>query len=277
MARDVEIDAAIQSYYEASAEGQRLALGASQLEAQRTRDLITRHAPGPPARVIDVGGAAGAYAVWLATSGYAVQLIDPVPKHVDEARRFAESCGVHVGCVVGDARKLELPDAEADVVLMLGPLYHLVDEHDRSLALREASRVLKPGGMLFAAAISRWASALDGLSRDLFADERFRTIVDRDLREGQHRNETERVDYFTTAYFHRPEELRDELSRAGLVVDAVHGLEGPGWLFPDFDERWADPRRRGDLVRVAEMLSTEPGIVGVSAHLLAIARTPSRE
>ena len=65
-------------------------------------------------------------------------------------------------------------------------------------------RVLKPGGQLFAAAISRWASALDGLARDLFQDPRFAAIVERDLREGQHRNPTERLDYFTTRTFIAP-------------------------------------------------------------------------
>jgi SAM-dependent methyltransferase len=274
MGLDMTVDPAIQSYYDAFGEEQRLTLGASQLEAQRTRDLIARHSPRPPARVIDVGGAAGAYALWLAAAGYDVQLIDPVPRHVEAARRAAQAAGLHVRCVVGDARALDLPDADVDVVLMLGPLYHLTDAADRRRALEEAGRVLRPGGVLFAAAISRWASALDGLSRDLFVDERFSAIVDRDLREGQHRNETERTDYFTTAYFHRPEELRDELSEAGFDADAVHGLEGPGWLFPDFDARWADPRKRADLLRVAEAVGTEPSIVGISAHLLGVAHRP---
>ncbi len=78
-----------------------------------------------------------------------------------------------------------------------------------------------------AAGISRWASALDGLVSDLFADRQYMSIVERDVRDGQHRNPTDK-DYFTTAYFHRPEELRGEVEQAGLRVEGVYGVEGPG-------------------------------------------------
>jgi hypothetical protein len=132
--------------------------------------------------------------------------------------------------------------------------------------------VLKPGGWLFAAAICRWASALDGLARDLFQDPRFAQIVEQDLRDGQHRNPTDRLDYFTTAYFHRPEELGDEVRAAGLGLNGVYGLEGPGWILSDVSERMADSDRRAALLRVARLLETETSVVGSSAHLLAVAQ-----
>ena len=112
-----------------------------------------------------------------------------------------------------------------DCVLLLGPLYHLVDAADRRTALGEATRVLRPGGVLFAAGISRYASTLDGLVRDLFSDDRFARIVERDLQDGQHRNPTERLDYFTTAYFHRPEELLLEVLSAGFAAEELFGIE----------------------------------------------------
>ncbi len=126
--------------------------------------------------------------------------------------------------------------------------------------------------VLCAAAISRCASALDGVSRDLFRDPRFAAIVDQDLKHGQHRNETDQWDYFTTSYFHRPDELAAEVASAGFACQAVLGVEGPGWMLSDFDERWADARKREDLLRVARALESEPSIVGVSAHLLAVGR-----
>jgi SAM-dependent methyltransferase len=159
------------------------------------------------------------------------------------------------------------------MVLLLGPLYHLTAAADRARALSEARRVLKPGGQLFAGAISRWASALDGLARDLFQDPRFAAIVAQDLREGQHRNPTERLDYFTTAYFHRPDELCAEVVGAGLSVEGLYGVEGPGWVLSDVTARLADPRRRTDLLQVARLLESEPSLVGVSAHLLVVARS----
>jgi ubiquinone/menaquinone biosynthesis C-methylase UbiE len=270
-----ELDPSIVDFYHRTPEEDRLGQGPFILEDLRTREVIGRHARRPPATVLDVGGAAGAYALWLADAGYTVHLVDAAPRLVAEAeRRSAGRSRPLASCRVGDARALDFPDEGADIVLLLGPLYHLAEAADRARALAEARRVLKAGGQLFAAAISRWASALDGLSRDLFQDPRFAAIVERDLREGQHRNPTERLDYFTTAYFHRPDELRAEAVAAGLIVDGLYGLEGPGWILSDVSDRLADPRSRADLLQVARLLESEPAMLGVSAHLLAVARKP---
>jgi ubiquinone/menaquinone biosynthesis C-methylase UbiE len=273
--RPPELDPSIADFYTRSPEEHRLGQGPFVLEEARTRELIERHAPPPPATVLDVGGAAGAYALWLADAGYTVHLIDAVPRLVAEAeRRSATSSRKLASCRVGDARSLDFPGHTADIVLLLGPFYHLTDPADRVRALGEVRRVLKPGGCLFAAAISRWASALDGLSRDLLQDPRFAAIVEQDVQNGQHRNPTERIDYFTTAYFHRPDELRAEVLAAGLILDGLYGIEGPGWFLSDVSARVTDVRRRADLLRVARLLESEPSVLGVSAHLLAVARTP---
>jgi len=270
-----DFDSAIAGYYDRAPEEDRLEHGAALLEALRTRELIERYAPAAPATIVDIGGAAGAYALWLADAGYTVHLIDPVPRLVAEARRrSAARVRPLASCEVGDARATTLGAATADMVLLLGPLYHLTAAADRARALVEAGRVLRPGGRLVAAAISRWASALDGLVRDLFEDPAFAAIVERDIREGQHRNTTARIDYFTTAYFHRPQDFRDEAVGAGLMVDGVFGIEGPGWLLSDLNERLDDPRRREDVLRVARLFESEPSLVGVSAHLLLVARKP---
>ncbi|MDX1420155.1 MAG: class I SAM-dependent methyltransferase [Rubricoccaceae bacterium] len=264
------------AHYAAADEPARLQRGASQLEAARTRELIRRHAPPAPATVLDVGGGGGAYAFWLASLGYAVHLVDLVPRHVAHAERVnAAAAAPLASLAVGDARRLDRGDASAEVVLLLGPLYHLPEAAGRAAALAEAARVLRPGGWLFAAAISRFASALDGLARDLFADPAFGPIVARDLATGEHRNDAGHPDYFTTAYFHRPDELAAEVATAGLAEGEVFGIEGPGWLFDDFEARWANERRRADLLRVAQALEAEPSIRGASAHLLAVARKPS--
>ena len=266
-------DPRVSEYYDRAPEETRLQQGPFQLEEARTRELIQRFAPPPPGTVVDVGGAAGAYALWLAEAGYAVHLVDAAPRLVAEAQRRS-SLAAHplASCRVGDARGLTLPDETADLVLLLGPLYHLTNAGDRARALREAARVLKPGGWLFAAGISRFASALDGLARDVLDDPEFAPIVEQDLRDGQHRNPTDKLDYFTTAYFHRPEELGAEVLGAGLALSGVYGVEGPGWILPDVAERMANPRQRAALLRAARMLETEPAVVGSSAHLLAVAQ-----
>jgi hypothetical protein len=121
------------------------------------------------------------------------------------------------------------------------------------------------------AAISRYASALDGLARKVL-DPAFLRIRDQDLSDGQHRNPTDTLNYFTTAYFHRPEDLRAELEEAGFSAVEVMGVEGVAWMFADFESRWADEALRQDILNVARAVEAEPSIVGVSAHLLGIGR-----
>ena len=263
----------VAAYYAAFAEEDRLASGPSQLEFERTREILTRVLPPPPATIVDVGGAAGRYSLWLAGQGYDVHLVDASARLVDEARRRSEAQAHRIASLsVGDARSLPQADASAAAVLVLGPLYHLTEPQDRMTALREAFRVLAPGGVVVAAAISRYASALAGLVQKLTLDPRFVEIRDRDLETGQHRNDTGRIEYFTTAYFHRPEELRAEFESVGFSDVQVLGVEGIGEWLTDFDERWADPALRYDLLDVARRLEAEPSIVGMSAHLLAVGR-----
>jgi ubiquinone/menaquinone biosynthesis C-methylase UbiE len=263
----------ITAHYDGYAEESRLATGPSQLEFERTKEILSRLLPPPPARVVDVGGAAGAYSFWLAERGYDVHLVDASSRLVAEAnRRNATAPARLASAVVGDARALPEENGSSAAVLVMGPLYHLTDAGDRLLALGEASRILAPDGIVAVAAISRYASALDGLARKLTLDPRFVEIRNRDLEDGQHRNPTGRGDYFTTAYFHRPDQLRAELEEAGFTGVSVLAVEGPCWILGDFDERWADPLLRADLLDVARRLEAEPSILGVSAHLLAVGR-----
>lgn len=267
------LDPAILAYYDRRPEETRLERGLSQLEAVRTRALIERFVPPAPAVALDVGGAAGAYAAWLAGAGYETHLIEPVPRLVEEARRRNGALVRPIAtCQVGDARALPWPSGSADVVLLLGPLYHLTEAADRAQALAEAARVLRPAGVLFAAAISRWASLLDGLVHDFAAAADYRQAAERAVRDGQHRNEPQRDGLFTTAYFHEPEELRAEVAAMGLDVVGLFGIEGPARMLADFEERWADPRRRAEMVRVAEAVESEPSLLGLSGHILAIAQ-----
>jgi ubiquinone/menaquinone biosynthesis C-methylase UbiE len=261
-------------YYARFAEESRLESGSSRLEFERTKDVLSRVLPRPPARIIDVGGAAGAYSFWLAAEGFEVHLIDVSARLVEEARRRNARTSAPIAVVsVGDSRRLSRDDASADAVLLMGPLYHLPSASDRLAALREAHRVLAPGGVVVCAAISRYASALDGLARKLSLDPRFVEIRNRDLVDGQHRNETGNETYFTTAYFHRPDDLVAELSAAQFHDVEVLGVEGPGWVLPDLDTRWDDAVLRQDILDVARALERESAIIGASAHLLGIGRT----
>ncbi|MBD2337061.1 class I SAM-dependent methyltransferase [Calothrix sp. FACHB-156] len=262
------------SHYEIGVEQERLSQGTGLLEFVRTQEIISRYLPPAPAVIFDVGGGAGIYSYWLAQQGYEVHLIDAVPLHIEQAQRFAEAQPDYplASLTVGDARQLNRADHSVDAVLLLGPLYHLIERTERILALREAYRILKPGGFVFAAAISRFASTLDGLFQGYLADPEFVKIVQQDLIDGQHRNPNNHPAYFTTAFLHHPDELQAEIEAAGLDYEITLAIEGPGWLLQNFDEHWHDLSRRQQLLQAIRWLEAEASTLGMSAHIIAIAR-----
>jgi ubiquinone/menaquinone biosynthesis C-methylase UbiE len=260
------------AYYARGQEDARLAQDTGKLERSRTEELLLRHLPAPPAVILDVGGGTGQYATWPAARGYTVHLVDPVPLHIEEARaRSAAQPHAPLASVsMGDARQLDWPAEQVDVVLLLEPLYHLTERGDRIQALNEALRVLRSNGVVAVAAISRFASALDGLARHFFNDPRYAAIIRQDLADGQHRGAE--AAFFTTAYLHRPDELEGELTEAGFEQTRVLAIEGPAWLLQDFDQQWADPMLHDILLEIVRRTEAEPSLLGASSHLLAVGR-----
>ena len=256
----------ILDFYAEGREDERLPSRPS-LELIRTRLLLERYLPPAPARVLDVGGGSGVHASWLASRGYDVHLVDPAPLHVEQA---AARGGFRVS--LGDARELAATDSSYDIVLLLGPLYHLVDRDDRLRALREAHRVTRSGGVVIAVAISRYASTYDGYFRDFVDEPGFPETMLADLATGQHRNPRRNSERFTTAYFHDCDGFHGEIVEAGLGIDALVPIEGVLHWAPGMRDRLADPAQLSVVLAVLAAMETDPSTTGATAHMLASCR-----
>ncbi|MXY47764.1 MAG: methyltransferase domain-containing protein [Gemmatimonadetes bacterium] len=263
----------IRYYEEIEHESDRLEKGTARLEGERTREILRENLPAPPARILDAGGGPGAYAFWLAEQSYEVHLLDFVPRHIEQAKERNKD-GILKSVAVGDARNLDFETDSMDAVLLMGPLYHLPARSDRIGALEESLRVLKQGGVLICAAISRFASFMDGIKQGYLFNPEFAKVVLKDLNEGRHENPEMDPRYFTTACFHRTEDLEEEITDAGFDLERTIGLEGPAWLLGNFDELWADEAKRKDLLTFLKLVETESSLIGVSAHILSVAKAP---
>lgn len=256
------------AYYAQGREQDRLAAGIGLVELLRTQEILADALPAAPCVVADIGGGPGRYALWLAGLGYVVEHRDLVPLHVEQLRAQA---GGSVSTAVADARALDLAEASADAVLLLGPLYHLYERADRHAVLSEAARIARPGAPVLVAAISRWAPRLDGLLVHRI-DERYPDAVSLVATMEADGVMRPLEPHGFCGYTHRPEELRQELAEAGLRVEDLVSVEGLAFALPDIDERMADPIGRDVVLGSARALQRVPELLGIGPHLLATAR-----
>jgi ubiquinone/menaquinone biosynthesis C-methylase UbiE len=260
----------VRFYSETIDEGDRLSTTADgRLEMVRTQELLRRHLPPAPARILDVGGGPGAHARWLTADGYSVHLVDPIPRHIEQAKQTGATVEL------GDARRLTAADASYDVVLLLGPLYHLLERTDRDQALAEAYRVLKPGGLLAAAGISRYSSLFEHAAFGHLHKEPLQRSIGGILASQIHDGKKA----FTAAYFHSGQQLRDEVAAAGFEDADVLGIEGPAWSMLAAAERntgsdFRDTPLFESALTAARMAEPYPELLAASSHLLATGRRP---
>lgn len=259
------LDPVIDRFYtEAFEEADRLSRDpVGRLEFERTKELLARLLPPAPAHVLDIGGGPGVYAAWLAGLGYEVTLIDPVARHLEQAAAHGT-----FAVEAGDARSLAAAAASADAVLLLGPLYHLIDPADRALALSEARRVVRPGGLIAAAFISRHAPVIDSAARLRINDDEAMENLKRFRTDG--RNEGGKG--FTAAYFHTVQEIHDDFAAADLPEPTVFGIEGPLLSLVTNELAVDRPEVFEASLRAARLVEDDPAMLAASAHLLGVVR-----
>lgn len=249
------------------------------LDRHRTEFAVTLRAlgdylPAPPARVLDVGGGPGRYAIALAQRGYEVTLFDLSAACLQMARERAAEAGATLAAVdQGTAVDLgRYPNEAFDAVLLMGPLYHLLEDERRRQALAEAGRVLRPGGSLFVAfitryAVPRWAAVNDPLW-PLENRAYFEVVMETGVQPP-----TGPPGSGFVAWFAHPREVEPLVEGVGLemvallgvegvvsmIEEGVNALQGEAW------DWWVDLNYR---------LAADPSIHGCVEHLLAVAVKP---
>jgi len=141
-------------------------------------------------------------------------------------------------------------------------------------ALQEAARVLRPDGVVFTAAISRWAPRLDGV----VADRLYRPLPQLldllpDIEDTGDLPPAHPAGF--AAYTHRPDDLMAEVRDAGLEVEDLVGLEGLPLSVAETTARRDDPTDWQVMLDSARGIERVPELLGLSAHLLCTARRPA--
>lgn len=265
----------IYEFYNNGAEIGRLERGLGIVEFHRTKEILARYIDSGKV-IYDIGGGIGVYAAWLAKKGNEVHLFELAENAVEYAKaNMMQDC--RFVAEIGNALQVNRPDESADVVLLMGPQYHLRDRGERLQSLREAFRVLKKGGLLVAAGISKfssmtWALSVYGEKNDFIDDPVFFNMIKGEMSSGDHIRPKEYPKFIAEAYFTTSEEMKSEIVEAGFVVEKAIAVEGCIWFTPHLTEKWEDEACRGRLLDIVRMTESEPEMMGMSPHFLLVAR-----
>jgi S-adenosylmethionine-dependent methyltransferase len=236
------------------------------IEFDITKRYLDEYVAGDRLQVFDIGGGPGRYAIYLAKKGHQVTLLDLSKRHLEVAREKAKEQGVSLaGYVHGNALDLSGVPQTFDVILLMGPLYHLVKEADRKKAVQEALNRLKPGGLLVASFISNYAPL-----QDYLADLQPIATVDQLLGYLTH-GENKTSEGFTTAYFTDSKEARSLMASFGLTELAFAGVENILGSKENEINRLSDDEYRKWL-EIGYRLSQDVNLMGTSQHFLYIGR-----
>ena len=241
-----------------------------QLEYELTWRYLDQYLPSQ-ASILEIGAATGRYTLELAKRGCAITAVDMSAVLLEQCRMrvAAEGLERHVKFIEADARDLRKVTArDFDVVLLMGPLYHLVMESDRLAALQEAADRLRKGGLIFSAFIGRFAimgDLIKNVSDWIENREEVRSILERgrspdDFPKGGFRG------YFAKIY-----EIAPLHETIGFETLTVAGVE-PAISADDESYNRLQGRQRQLWLDLFYEISTEPSILGASRHLLYIGR-----
>ncbi|WP_316569365.1 class I SAM-dependent methyltransferase [Neobacillus sp. YIM B06451] len=236
------------------------------IEFDITKRYLDDFIKGSSLDIFDIGGGPGRYAMYLAEKGHNVTLLDLSSKNIEVAKRKSFEKNITLKDYIhGNALDLDEFQLPFDVILLMGPLYHLTKEADRKKAVEGALRLLKPNGIMIASFISSYAPIQDTLSH-LYPIESVQGLMDY-LQNGENKDGKG----FTTAYFAAPREAREFMNSHGLKELLFAGIENILGCkeneINSLDEceyrKWLD---------ICYHLSRDENLLGTSQHLLYIGR-----
>lgn len=266
ISRDIEV------FYNKSSEETRLDKGMGIFEFERIKSLIEKYISTSPSKIIDIGGGTGKYSEWLAKKGHQVHLVEPVPKHIQIAQNRNNKLKNKFSVYLGESRNLEFSDNFADLILLHGPLYHLQKKEDRDLAISEAKRVLKNGGIILGFAINYTASTLVGLLSGLIHKNSFFEMCKEELTTGIHNPSSDFPWLLAEAYYHKPEELKDEFINQKLTYLNTYAVEGMAWLDKEYFANMLNNKKKKTLLELIKVTENDSYLLSFSPHMMIAAQ-----
>lgn len=262
ISRDIEV------FYNKASEETRLEKGMGIFEFERIKVLIEKYIITCPSKIIDIGGGTGKYSEWLAKKGHEVHMIEPVLKHVEIAKKRANRLKNKFSVHLGQSQNLHFPNNFADLIILHGPLYHLQKKEDRETTIKEAKRVLKNNGVILGFAINYTASTLVGLLNGLIHKKPFFNMCKEELTTGLHNQPEDFPWLLAEAYYHNPNELKEEFTNQDLVFLNIFAVEGMSWLDKDYFASMLNGTKKNTLLELLRVTETDSSLLSFSPHMM---------
>ena len=260
----------IAAYYNNNLMREHTRLERHQLEHELTWRYLDQYLP-PQGFILEIGAASGRYTLELAKRGYTVTAVDMSTGLLEENKRSIKEAGLghQVHFVLADARNLsEVSEQEFDAILLMGPLYHLVELTDRQTVLEQALERLRTGGIIFSAFISRFGimgDLLKNVPEWIDDQEEVQSI----LEHGKDPDHYPEGGF--RGYFAQVSEITPLHERIGFETIILAGVE-PAIAADDESYNKLEGKQRQQWLDLLYKISTEKSILGASRHLLYIGR-----
>jgi ubiquinone/menaquinone biosynthesis C-methylase UbiE len=252
-------------FYNAGAEKNRLERGLGLVELYRTKEILKKFITNTNNKIYDIGGGIGIYSSWLSEMNNEVHLLELAPSAVEYAIKNQSLDNTFIAEVC-DARNINRADESADIVLLMGPLYHLQNRDDRLQVLNEAKRVLKKNGLLFSVGISKfssttWSLSTYGKGNNFLDDDIYTNMIENELSSGIHIRPKEYPNFIAQAYFHTAFRLQEEVEAVGFETIQKYAIEGVIWFTPCLNEKWEDKNCRERLLNIVRLTENEDEVM----------------
>ncbi|MBN2853338.1 MAG: class I SAM-dependent methyltransferase [Clostridia bacterium] len=216
----------VEKYYDDNTEAEWMRLERHKIEFDITKRYLDEYVK-TGTRVLDIGGGPGRYSLYLSLKGCHVHLLDLSSKNLEYAKNKATELKIDIEKYF-HADALHLSDKvneQYDVILCMGPIYHLPEEADRIKVMKNCIHHLKPGGILIVSFISAYAPIIDILKKYPEAIRGYKETLLSYLKDGRNIVSPENQG-FTNAYFMNPNQMASFMSQFDLVQKVLTGIEG---------------------------------------------------
>lgn len=212
--------------------------------------------------VLDIGGADGVYSFFLADNGYKTSILDITPRHIEIVKQKNSIRDNKLDEIfLGDALNFST-NKKFDVIILHGPLYHIIDKKSRISMLNNLKKLLNPNGKILGFAINRFAGYFYGVRSGAIMNSDYKTMVLDEIVTGIRTNSTQ-------WYFHKPNELVKEFVEAGFNVIDTKSVTSQLWMIPEIEKLLKNDSKLDEVLEISGKLENE---LEIGQDLVCIAK-----